>query len=151
MICYSVKNTKQKLELVSRTHLNCQLQVYILSILLYQNISVICQSEIVSQLCLTLCDPMDCSPSGSSCPWNSPGKNNGMSCHSLLQRIFLTQGLNLGFLHLQADSLQSEPLGKPISGCGGLVAKSCGTVATPWTVALQAPLSMVFSRQEYWN
>ena len=23
--------------------------------------------------------------------------------------------------------------------------------ATPWTVALQAPLSMEFSRQEYWN
>ena len=23
--------------------------------------------------------------------------------------------------------------------------------ATPWTVALQAPLSMGFSRQEYWN
>ena len=22
---------------------------------------------------------------------------------------------------------------------------------TPWTVALQAPLSMEFSRQEYWN
>ena len=26
------------------------------------------------QLCLTLCDPMDCSPPGSSCLWNSPGK-----------------------------------------------------------------------------
>ena len=23
--------------------------------------------------------------------------------------------------------------------------------ATPWTVTLQAPLSMEFSRQEYWN
>ena len=35
-------------------------------------------------------------------------------------------------------------------GRGGLVAKSCLTLATPWTVALQAPLSMGFSRQEYW-
>ena len=32
-----------------------------------------------------------------------------------------------------------------------LAAKSCPTLATPWTVALQAPLSMGFSRQEYWS
>ena len=34
---------------------------------------------------------------------------------------------------------------------GGLVSKPCPTLATPWTVALQAPLSMGFSRQEYWS
>ena len=34
---------------------------------------------------------------------------------------------------------------------GGLVTKLCQTLATPWTVALQAPLSMGFSRQEYWS
>ena len=34
---------------------------------------------------------------------------------------------------------------------GGLVAKSCPTLATPWTVACQAPLSMGFSRQEHWG
>ena len=34
---------------------------------------------------------------------------------------------------------------------GGLLAKSCPTLATPWTVARQVPLSMGFSRQEYWN
>ena len=33
----------------------------------------------------------------------------------------------------------------------GLVAKSCPTLATPWTVACQASLSMGFSRQEYWS
>ena len=31
---------------------------------------------------------------------------------------------------------------------GGSVVKSCPTLATPWTVACQAPLSMGFSRQE---
>ena len=36
-------------------------------------------------------------------------------------------------------------------GGGGLVTKSCLTLATPWTVACQAPLSMGFSRQEYWS
>ena len=33
------------------------------------------------------------------CPWNFPGKNAGVGCHSLLQGIFLTQGLNLALLH----------------------------------------------------
>ena len=34
---------------------------------------------------------------------------------------------------------------------GGIVAKSCPTLVTPWTVACQAPLSMGFSRLEYWS
>ena len=34
---------------------------------------------------------------------------------------------------------------------GGLVAKLCPTLATPWTVACHAPLSMAFSRREYWS
>ena len=37
------------------------------------------------------------------------------------------------------------------NGGGGLVAKSCPTLTTPWTVAHQAPLSMGFSRQEHWS
>ena len=36
-------------------------------------------------------------------------------------------------------------------GGGGLVAMSCLTLATPQTVACQAPLSTGFSRQEYWR
>ena len=28
------------------------------------------------------------------CPWDSLGKNTGVSCHAFLQGIFLTQGLN---------------------------------------------------------
>ena len=32
-----------------------------------------------------------------------------------------------------------------------LVAKLCPTLSTAWTVARQAPLSMGFSRQEYWS
>ena len=37
-----------------------------------------------------------------------------------------------------------------IGGCG-LGAKFCLTLATPWTVANQAPLTLGFSRQEYWS
>ena len=40
---------------------------------------------------------------------------------------------------------------KRLSYGGGLVTKLCPTLATPWTVACQALLSMVFSRQEYWS
>ena len=36
-------------------------------------------------------------------------------------------------------------------GGGELVAKLCLTLAIPWTVAHQAPLSMGFPRQQYWS
>jgi len=31
------------------------------------------------------------------------------------------------------------------------IAQSCLTFCAPWTVARQAPLSMEFSRKEYWS
>ena len=36
-------------------------------------------------------------------------------------------------------------------GGGGLVAKPCPTLAIPWTVACQSPLTMGFSKKEYWS
>ena len=45
----------------------------------------------VTQLCPTLCDPMDCSLPGSSVHGDSLGKNTGVGCHSLPQGIFPTQ------------------------------------------------------------
>ena len=63
---------------------------------------------LVTQLCPTLCSPMDCSPPGSSLHGDSPSKNIGVACLFLLQGIFLTQGSNLHlllFLHWQVDSL----------------------------------------------
>ena len=47
-----------------------------------------------------LCDPMDCSPPGSSVHGIFLGKNTGMGCHFLLQGIFQTQELNLCLLCL---------------------------------------------------
>ena len=52
-----------------------------------------------TQLCLTLCDTMDCSLPGSSVHGNFPGKITGGGCHLLLQDFFPSQGLNLGILH----------------------------------------------------
>ena len=40
-----------------------------------------------------------CSPPGSSVHGILQAKNTGVGCHSLLQGIFLTQGLNLGLPH----------------------------------------------------
>ena len=54
---------------------------------------------LVTQSCLTLCDPMDCSPPGCSVHGDSPGKNTTVDCHGLLQRIFPTQGSNPGLPH----------------------------------------------------
>ena len=47
----------------------------------------------------TLGNPMDCSLPGSSDHGDSPGKNTGVGCHSLLQGIFPTQGLKPSLLH----------------------------------------------------
>ena len=53
-------------------------------------------------LCLVtqlFCNPMDCSPPGSSVHGDSPGKNTGVGCQVLPQGIFPTQGSNPGLLH----------------------------------------------------
>ena len=42
-----------------------------------------------------------------------PGKNAGVDYHFLLQRIFLIQGLKLGLLHWEADSLPLSHLESP--------------------------------------
>ena len=60
-------------------------------------------------------------PTRLPCPWDSPGKNTGVGCHFLLQ-------------YVKVKSLSRVRL-----------------LATPWTVAHQAPQSMGSSRQEYWS
>ena len=68
----------------------------------------------------TLCDPMDCSPPGSSVHGDSPGKNTGVGFHALLQGIFSTQGWNPGLLcllHWQAGSLPLAHLGSLCCVC----------------------------------
>ena len=122
------------------------------------------------QLCLTLCDPMDSSPPGSS-------------VHGILQaRILEWVAISFSSACKHAKSLQScptlcdpidgSPPGSPIPGI--LQARTLEWVAisfsgawkwkvkvktlsriwllaTPWTTAHQAPPSMGFSRQEYWS
>ena len=72
-----------------------------------------------------LCETPETAAHQTSHPWDSPGKNTGVGCHFLLQCM----------------KVKSERE----------VAQSCPTIATPWTAAYQAPLSMGFSRQKYWS
>ena len=74
-------------------------------------------SVLVAQLCLTLCDLIDCSPPGSL--WDSV---HGIlqvrilewGCHSLLQGIFPTQKLNLGLLHCRQILYHLSHQGSPM-------------------------------------
>ena len=60
---------------------------------------------LVTQSCLTLCDPHGLYPTRFPCPWNFQRKNSVVDCHFLLQGIFPTQGSNVCLLHWQVDSL----------------------------------------------
>ena len=62
---------------------------------------------------LTLCNPMDCSLPGSSVHGDSPGKNTGVGCHALLQRVFPTQRLNLGLPHCRRILYHLSHQGSP--------------------------------------
>ena len=84
---------------------------------LYQS-KAICMHTKLLQSYSILCDAVNCSLLCFLCPWNSPGKNTGVSCHELLYRIFLTQGSTLdllSLLHWQGGSLPLVPSGKPQS------------------------------------
>ena len=69
--------------------------------------------------------PQRWQPTRLLCPWDSPGKNTGVGCHFPLQCMKVKSEVQL--------------------------LSRVGLLATPWTAAHQAPLSMGFSRQEYWS
>ena len=107
---------------------------------------------LISQSCPILCDPMNCSPLGSSVHGDSSGKNTGVDCHAFFKRIFPTQGMNPGLLHCRQILYYLSHQGSPKRLV--VVFQSLSRVrffATPWTVVHQAPLSMEFPRQECWS
>ena len=78
-----------------------------------KQILIMCQSVSRLVVCLTLCNPMDCSPPGSSVHGDSPGKNTGVGCHFLLQGIIQPREWTWSSA-LQVDSLLYEPQGKHV-------------------------------------
>ena len=77
------------------------------------------------QLCLTLCNPIDGSPPGSPVP-------------GILQARTL-EWVAISFSKAWKWKVKVKSLSRVL------------LLATPWTAAYQAPLSMGFSRQEYWS
>ena len=122
--------------------------------------------SLVTQSYLTLCNPMDYSPPGSSVQSDSPGKNTGKCCHALLQRIFPTEVLNEGLLHYKRILYHLSHQGSPLDTMYVLNFKIfmsllphefftyCASVqshgrvwlfVTPWIAACQASLSITNS------
>ena len=103
---------------------------YIHSTLMIAKTIVLCHLNAAAaakspQSCPTLCDPIDSSPPGSTVP-----------------------GI------LQARTLEWVSISFSNAGKWKVKVKSLSRVrllATPWTAAYQAPLSMGLSRQEYWS
>ena len=77
------------------------------------------------QSCLTVCDPIDGSPPGSPIP-------------GILQARTL-EWVAISFSNAWKWKVKVKSLSRVL------------LLATPWTAAHQAPLSMGFSRQEYWS
>ena len=56
-----------------------------------------------AQLSLILCDPMDCSPPGSSVNGILQVENTDMGCHAFSQGIFQAQGTCISWSPANAD------------------------------------------------
>ena len=65
------------------------------------NMLVIICCCLVAKLCLILCNPIDCSPSGSSEHGISQPTKTGVGCHFFLQGIFLTYNLYIMYYNAQ--------------------------------------------------
>ena len=66
------------------------LDLQVTELCIHQFTPALCMHAQSLQLCPTFCHPME--PTRLLCPWDSPGKNTGVGCHSLLQG-------NLGLQH----------------------------------------------------
>ena len=102
---------------------------------------------LVAQSCLTFCDPMDCSPAGCSV--------NGILQARILRWVTMPSSRYLPYPGIEPTSLTSPALASGFFTISATwKAQSLSRVrlfVTPWTVGHQAPLSMGFSRQEYWS
>ena len=107
---------------------------------------------LVAQLCLTLCNPRDCSPPGSSVL--------GVLQARILKWVTIpfsrgsSQPGNQTWVSLIAGRFFTSWATREAPANEWKEVKSLSRVrlfATPWTVAYQAPLSMGFSRQECWS
>ena len=108
-------------------------------------------------------------PTRLHCPWDSPGKNTGVGCHFLFQCMKVKRESEVA----QSCLTLYDPMDCSLPGSSALGIFQARVLewvaiaffkkvkvkslhharlfATPWAIAHQAPLSMGFSRQEYWS
>ena len=72
-----------------------------------------CVLCLVARSCPTLCEPVNCSPPGSSVHGDSPGKNTAVGCQCPPPGDLPNPGTEPRSPALQEDSLPSQPPGKP--------------------------------------
>ena len=130
--CYSLKSSHPRL--LPQSPKDCSMHLCLFCCLAYRIIVTIFLNSIdmrsvqftsVTQSCLTLCDPVDCSLSGFSVP-------------GILQARTL-EWVAISFSNAWKWKVKVKSL-----SCVWLL-------ATPWTAAYQAPPSMGFSGQQYWS
>ena len=87
---------------------------------MYVSHSIVSHTLLITQYCLTVCDPMDYSLLGSPVHGIFQARQeysdwieNGMDSHFLLQEIFLTQRSNLGLLHCRQILYHLSHQGSP--------------------------------------
>ena len=76
-----------------------------------------------AQSCLTLCNPTECSPPGSSVHGEFSRKEYWSGCHTLFQGISPTQELNPDLLHCRQILYQLSHQGSPIHKTGEISSK----------------------------
>ena len=94
--------------------------------LFHWDCAVLC---LVAQSCATLWIPMDRGALQAAVHGDSPGKNTGVGCYALLQDL-PNPGIEPRSPALQADSLLSEPPGKPKNTGVGSLTLSQGNFTT---------------------
>ena len=85
--------------------------------------------------------PHELEPTRLLCPWNSPSKNTGVDCHSLLQRIFQTQELNAGLPHCRQILYSLSHQGNPFKQVWNQVKKHNWR----WTILQKWRMQQVFN------
>ena len=110
------------------------------------------ESESTSHSVLLDClRPQGPQPARLLCPWDSPGKNTGVGCHAVLQEIKIQELYSHYVFWIGRQVLYHSSTWEVYCMHAGWVTSVMSDSAAPWTVALQAPRSVGFSRQEYWS
>ena len=122
-----------------------------------KDVDLLCGCAKSLQSCLTLCDPMDCRPPDSSVhgilqarilEWGTMPSSRASSQPKDWTHVSMSSALAGGFFIACATWEAPHIL---LAADAAKLLQSCPTVFDPYTIALQGPPSLGFSRQEHWS